>query len=363
MRTKPRQTLAPGVYRDHKSIEIRATSNGETLVKRLPPDTTAEEAIRERAYLVQEVQEQHPRPERHTLAFDVPVYLNLQRHLVNHRTLTSIMAAWVRLLGTVPRHRITRAQILECRNVWLENGRSPKTVNDRVAALRHLYHLLDGKRAVTPCDDIAKLPVARTPIRRVSDALILKVDAALQRREQDPTKAFDGAKTRARFRVLVSTGRRPSEVMRAEKTDVDLKNRVWVVRDGKGGWSPGIYLNHDMLAAWKLFIKANAWGPYNHGNFGRVIRKAGWPANVKPYQARHTTWITAAERGADLADIQIGAGHKDLKTTRLHYTGVRHSRMQKLSEGLDGRFKKFPSVGARVGAAKHTRHSARTRAR
>jgi integrase len=116
-----------------------------------------------------------------------------------------------------------------------------------------------------------------------------------------------------------------------------------VVRDGKGGWSPGIYLNDDMLAAWRLFAAANAWGYYNVSSFAVAIRNAGWPAHIRPYQARHTTWITAVERGADMADVQVGAGHKSLATTRI-YTGVRASRMQGLSETLEGRFAGWPDV-------------------
>jgi len=39
---------------------------------------------------------------------------------------------------------------------------------------------------------------------------------------------------------------------------VNLEARVWVPRDAKGGYSPGVYLNDDMLAAWTLFIEARA---------------------------------------------------------------------------------------------------------
>jgi len=78
-----------------------------------------------------------------------------------------------------------------------------------VATLRHLYHTLDGKTAKTPCDWVTPLPVPRAPIVRVSDELILAVDRKLQERERDPRKRFDGAKTRARFRVFVATDKRP----------------------------------------------------------------------------------------------------------------------------------------------------------
>jgi len=341
-----RLTLARGIYRDGATVEVRVTQAGHTARRYLPGDTTLAEAKAARAALAQSLP---PRPARHTLAADAPRYLALQTHLVSYKSRRAMIGHWVRRYGLRPRHRITPQDVLAARVDWLQAGHAPKTINHRVAALRHLYVTLDGARSPTPCDDLPPLPVPRTPIQRVSDETILAVDQALQSRELHGTsgRKLDGAKTRARFRVLVTTGRRPSEVMRAEASDVDLEQRVWVVRDGKGGWSPGLYLNEDMLAAWRLFVDAHAWGRYSTSAFANTIRAAGWPADVRPYQARHTTWITAVERGADMADVQVGAGHTSLATTR-QYTGVRASRMQGLSERLDGRFGGF-RVGANSG--------------
>lgn len=344
-----RKTLAKGIYVDGKQIEIRVTVNGHPTSDYLPLDTTLSEAIAARRRLAARAQTAHPTPARGTLASDIPKYLRLQRHLASYKNRRAILNHWAALYGTRPRHRITTHDVLEARVTWLEAAISPKSINHRVDVLRHLYTTLDGKSESTPCDDISKLPVPRTPIQRVSDETILKVDQELQRREvlrPNGGRKFDGAKTRARFRVLVSTGRRPSELMRAEPSDVNLEQRVWVVRDGKGGWSPGLYLNDDMLAAWQLFIDAKAWGKYNTSSFVETIRHAGWPEGIRPYQARHSTWIMAVERGADMADVQMGAGHKSLSTTR-QYTGVRESRMQKLSERLNGRFGGFPVVQVR----------------
>lgn len=338
-RTQDRETLAPGVYRDHGCIEIRATSNGQTLIERLPGDTAPEEAIRLRAKLKAKAKTLHKRPKAHTFAADVPRYLELQAHLASADNLRSTMNRWISRIGPKGRTRVTPDDIRHARNAWLAEGLAPASINNMVGALRTLYRVLDGPRTETPADGIKPLPVPRKPIHSVSDALVMAIDAELQRREQ---RYGFAAKTRARFRVLVSTGKRPSELMRAQPADVDLERRIWLVRDGKGGWSPGCYLNDDMLAAWRLFIAADAFGRFNHGNFARVLRAAGWPTEVRVYNARHGTWIAAVERGADMADVQQGAGHKNLRTTVAHYTGVRESRMQRLSERLEGRFGGFP---------------------
>lgn len=347
-RSGPRLTVDRGIYRDgpEGAYEIKVIVGGQTYYQRLPPDSTLDELQFARDTLKLQGKKETPRTQSGTLAADAKTYLRLVAHLASVDDREDHLDRWIARLGHVPRHRLTTADVLAARNAWLAEipPLSPKTINNIVGTLRNLYHRLDGKRATTPCDDVPDLPVPKTMIQRVSDALILAVDATLQARERNPRCHFDGAKTRARFRVFVSTGKRPCEIMRAQPEDVDLTARVWVPRDAKGGYCPGVYLNDDMLAAWRLFVQADAWGTYNHGNFGRVIRKAGWPKTIRPYQARHTTWITASERGVDLSDIQTGAGHKDLKTTRRSYVPILNSRLQRMSEMLDGRFKGWSSV-------------------
>ncbi len=349
--------LSTGIYADSGGIEIKVTSGGATYYDRLPLDSTPEERKTARDALIAKGKTETPRAQRGTLRADTPKYLKLIAALVSVRNRRAHLRHWCDRIGDLPRHRITSRHILEARAAWQAENVAPRTINHRVETLRHLYHLLDGRREKTPCDDVSALPIPKTPIQHIDARTILRVDAELQRRENGE---WFSAKTRARFRVLVSTGRRPSEIMRAKPGDVDLTRRVWSVRDGKGGWSPGIYLNDDMLAAWQLFVETNAWGHYNTGAFAVTIRKCGWPEGVRPYNARHSTWIEASERGADLADIAAGAGHSDTRMTRRHYVPVLNSRMQKLGELLEGRFSGFPVVPKR-GTSKTDRKRSRKR--
>lgn len=339
-----RTTISKGVYRDGDAgpYEVRVVVGGVVYSERMPADSTKPELKAKRADLEATGRTETPRAERGTLRASVPAYLRLTAHLASVDDLADHLHAWCKELGDVQRHRITERDVLEVRNLWIAAGRAPKTVNNRVGTLRNLYRRLDGKKAKSPCDDVDPLHVPKTPIQRVSDALILAVDAELQRHEQKGW--LRNAQTRARYRVFVSTGKRPVEIMRAQPMDVDLQARVWVPRDAKGGFCPGCYLNDDQLAAWRLFIEADAWGPYNHGNFGRVLRSCGWPTNVRPYQARHTMWITATERGTPLEDVSTGAGHRDMGLTRRFYTGILNGPLQWMSERMEGRFSGWPVV-------------------
>ncbi len=334
-----RTKVAPGIYdagaQWHATVHVRGAGFRE---KRFPIGTPIEdvEAWRQRTRVqLLGTAERGSLPG--TFRRDAQRYLrDFTAHLASALDRKYEIQRWIDLFKDVPRGMIKPADVARARAQWLREGKSPKTINNRVDALRHLYHCLDGKKAWTPCDDLDRLHVHKTPMRYVDDATILAVDQKLQQLET--TGKIVGAKTRARYRVLVATGRRPSEIMRTERGDLDLERRIWIPRDGKGGFSPGIYLNDDMLPAWELFIAANAWGHYDTHEHAKKLRLAGWPKDVPPYNARHTVGITLSEKGIDLDDIAPMMGHKRRETTRKHYVPVRNSRMQKASEALDGRF-------------------------
>jgi integrase len=290
------------------------------------------------------MRKRHPQPERQaargTLAKDAERYYPLIRHLADWVSRRSEIRAWLPLIGPKFRHLVTRDDVLRARGAWLhpDKGRAatPKTVNNRVSALRDLYRKLDGDDAPTPCDGVKPLSTVKSP-PEVPDAAIVEQVAAKLAAQTGSPKHPHAAADRGRLMVLATTGKRPCELERATPADVNLHRRVWLVRDAKGGWSPGVYLNDEMIAAWQAFIDANAWGPFPE-HFPRRLRLAGWPVGLRPYNLRHATWIEASERGADLADIQAGAGHRSMTTTRRHYVPVLNSRMQRLSESLTGRF-------------------------
>jgi integrase len=337
---------------------IRATVKvaGYQREKRFVPGTPARVRTAWKIAMRAKLQKAHPQPERKSptgsLGRDAETYYPQITYLVDWRARRSEIRAWIAELGTMPRHTITRADVLRVRGIWLENGVKPKTCNSRVSALRHLCHLLDGDDAATPCDGVKPLPVHKSPPRVITPADVNAVLARLETNAQQPCVRFDGAKTRARLMVLASTGKRPSEVMRAQPGDVDLRRRVWIARDGKGGFSPGVFLNDDMTAAWEAFIEADAWGTFNTGSFARTLRAAGWPADVRPYNLRHSIGIALSEMGADLADIQQHMGHRRMETTRRHYVPVLGTRMEAMSRELDGRFGWGPASRPASGSTK-----------
>lgn len=328
-----RRRVGKGIYRDgyglQAVVKVGTGDGARQRWKRFPPDT-------DHATIKAWQDEQRPElrravvaPERPTgtLAEDAPGYLSQIAQIGSIKSRTCEVDAWTELCGDLSRSEITAEHIRKARVQWAAAGYAPKTINNRCQTLRHLYHVLDGKHAPSPVDDVDHLPVPETVKVMVPAATFRKVAGNLV----DP-------KTRARFMVIASTGCRPSELKRAEPADVDLRRKVWTVRTGKGGKMRGLYLNADMVAALKAFVAAAAWGTFDASDYAKALYGAGWPRDVRPYQARHSVAIEAGERGVDLGDLSPFMGHSNVQTTRDSYQGVLASRQRKVSDALAGRF-------------------------
>jgi integrase len=186
-----------------------------------------------------------------------------------------------------------------------------------------------------------KLPALKIPKTRPKgvpggDTLIATVAARLAHQERIG-RLRDG-KTRARFLVLATCGKRPCQLMRTDPADVDFATRIWDVVPAKNSDGGPLYLNDEMLAAWTAIAQAAAWGPYDSRSFSKTLQRNGWPKGVRPYRLRHQTLQTMSKKGVELGDIQQAAGHDSPDTTRRHYVPHELARSKAASETIDQRF-------------------------
>jgi integrase len=332
-----RERIEENIYRDAYGIAVKLRVGLVPAEKRFVDDAAGlAQARKWRDKMRVKLREQQPTTKRGTLAADAERYYKLTKHLASWRERRAEIRRWVERYGSWPRSKITKQQILETRIAWLSKGIAPKTVNNRVASLAHLYRLLDGDKAGTPCDEVTALEVPETPAQAVDPAIVRAVYAQLL--EHERRGLLRDAKTRARFMIYAAAGVRPSEIMRAQPDDVDLVARTWRVRTGKGGYRPGgLYLGDDLLAAWTTFIEAKAWGTFRESSFVRVLRHCGWPEGVRPYRMRHSVGIALSEGGADLGDTGAWLGHSRTETTREHYVPILSGRMRAAGELLGQR--------------------------
>jgi integrase len=333
------------VSRDKYGYEVQIRRAGRLFSTRHPLGTSEAALRRAVGDLLDRIGEDRTVGEPGTFARDVVRYCDLAQHLSEISAQRAHLRAALDHIGRLSRRQVTRDHILKMRAAWLRDGAKPKTVNNRLSALRALWHLLDGPEAATPMDRLLPLKSHRTPPAYVSPATIVAVERTLA--EHERRGWLRDAKTRARFRVLATTGVRPSELMRAEPSDVQIEQRVWQVRDGKGGYRPvGVPLTPAAVEAWQLFVQADAWGPFDTYNFGCVLRTAGWPAHVRPYALRHSLGMALSEAGVDLADISLILGHTRVQTTRTHYVGPLYTRMVQAMRQIEQQVAWVPTEGS-----------------
>lgn len=330
-----RHRVAVGIHRDQYGYDVRVKAKGAPRTKRFPlsaeiPAMQIWQA-RTRAELLDRAADATAPSIRGTLAEAAPRYLKQIAGRVSFKADRSHLTAWVTLYGTLALSRITTEHVNLAIAAWQTEGVADKTILHRGRVLRELYQTLHGKAARHPLLE-AKLPKTPQPHPvEVPIATIRKVGKKLEA-AHDP-QAY------ARYQVLVTTGQRAGQVMAAKPADVSLSKKTWLVRSAKNEPAHVVYLNPDMIAAWRLFIVANAWGWYDTSKHAKLLRACGWPAGIRPYNARHSLAFAALAAGADLGDVQGLLGHTQIETTRRYYGPLQVARQKRVSAALTGRFR------------------------
>jgi integrase len=348
--------VTTNVYADLSGISIKVQVRGARRELRFPPGTDLATLQKNRDQLRADLHDEAPlQSERGTLAADAVRYLRLTAGKPGSKAVRSHVQAWVDRLGNKHRSRITPDDVRLALAAWRTSGvyrsgcnlpratvgrpASETTLQRRWQTLRDLYRVLDGSRTRTPCDDVPQPKCSKPTPVGVPAEQIQRVIVTLARRAQHTAPNSLERKDHARFLMLVTTGQRPVQVMRAQGEDFDLAGLTWMVRAAKGGPSHAIPLNAEMYGAVRLFLASEALGLYDTTRFARILRANGWPAGVRPYNARHSLAIDALAQGADLGDIQALLGHTSIETTRRAYAPVLLARQRAVSQRLEGRLR------------------------
>lgn len=347
MRGARAKAVAAGIYPDRLGFEARVTVKGTTHSKRFPPQHPLElmQAWQadERAYLLRcHTDDARGTIARGTLAGDVQHYLKRRKGRKGYKSDRSHLKAWTDAYGTWERHRLTPHLCEVVIGQWRAKGRAEKTIRHRVRVLRELWHALDGAHARTPVDGL-KLPTLPRPNPQgispdVIRAVALSLARGLTIQQRCGPKRTLATVTRAttkiglaRFLVRALTGQRADQIMRALPRDVDLDARIWWVRPAKGGHQVPLPLNDEQLAAWRVFIEADAWGQWDWRAFAKLLRRHGWPKDIPPKNLRHSFAIDHLRAGTDLGDLQGLLGHSNIQTTRTFYAPVLLSRLEAIT--------------------------------
>lgn len=130
---------------------------------------------------------------------------------------------------------------------------------------------------------------------------------------------------RATFYLLWQGGLRLGEVEKLRLEDIDIPQKRFTVRNGKGFKDRTIYLTETSLLAVRgeghsdhVFLYRNA--PFKKDMLRDQLKYAGQRVGVKvyPHRLRHTCATQLLNAGCRITSIQAFLGHKKLNTTMIY---------------------------------------------
>lgn len=195
-------------------------------------------------------------------------------------------------------------------------GRAQATIRSRWIALRNFYGWATDEGEVD-ANPVAKVVVAKP--NPPAPSVLTEADLAALLKVCEGTD-FAARRDTAIIRVLLATGLRVSELVALEVADLDLRNRVASVRDGKGGRARIVKYDAATAAALDRYKRARArhrfaglaalWighrGPMTRKGLGPLLARRAAEAgigHVHPHQLRHTwadRWLAAGGTEGDL---------------------------------------------------------------
>ncbi len=226
---------------------------------------------------------------------------------------------------------------------------SPASVARMLVSLRALYKFLAGEGYVE-IDPTAKVGSPKRP-RAIPKAITVEdVDALLGL----PGDDILGRRDRAILETLYGTGVRISELVALDVDDVDIDERVVLVRLGKGSKSRRVPMGRaaaravgDYLAVARPELAKKAKQAVSRGALflnargGRLSRQGCWKVlkgyarmagleeEVSPHTLRHSFATHMLDGGADIRVVQELLGHASLATTQV-YTMVSDRRLREV---------------------------------
>ncbi len=258
--------------------------------------------------------------------------------------------------------------VLRWRTKMVDSKLSPATIGRRLAAVRSMVRMGRMLGLVGWSIEVADPKVQRYRDTRgpgLSGWKAMKVtaeamaDGGLSLRNVHP---HQGARDLALVHLMRGLALRRSSVIRLDRADVELDGddpAVMVHEKGKHdkvrrSLSEGPAAS---LRAW-IALRGDWPGPLFHrldraagshqpgelarldgSSVWRIVRalghRAGLVRHVRPHGLRHEAITAAIEKGAQLPDVQVFAGHADPRTTMLYYDRTRNAAGQ-VAKLIDG---------------------------
>ncbi len=222
-----------------------------------------------------------------------------------------------------------------------ENHLTARTIGRKLSSLRSFFKFLvkDGLIKINPAEAIVS-PKQEKPLPKfLTEAEVVRLIEAPKR------DTLKGARDRAIFETLYSTGMRISELVGLRQDDMDfIAGTVKVL--GKGKKERLLPVGDRALKAVRDYLKIrksdsphvflNKNGkPLGARGIRKVldayIRAISLKEHVSPHTFRHSFATHLLDRGADLRSVQELLGHANLSTTQI-YTHLTTEKLKAVYE-------------------------------
>lgn len=236
------------------------------------------------------------------------------------------------------------------------SGLEGATRRNRWVAMRSLYNWLvaEDEVAVNPTAQVT-IPKANTkPVRVLDDEDLRRLFASLAAvpRVAAPNERFRARRDLAILRLMVATGLRLSEAVNLRVDDIDLTNRLVVVRRGKGGKARVTRMDPVTARAVDRYLRArarhhsaslaNLWlgakGPFGVEGVSDMVMtrcaEAGL-GHVHPHMLRHTWAHRFLAHGGQEGDLARLGGWDSLEVMRRYGRSVAVERALDAYDSID----------------------------
>ncbi|MBI1757382.1 MAG: tyrosine recombinase XerC [Fimbriimonas ginsengisoli] len=218
-------------------------------------------------------------------------------------------------------------------------GSTPQTRARKLSSVRSFVrYLRRGGLLDTDPAELLEAPIRR---RRLPKSLSQAQTGELL---DQPDKGRTPLRDRAMLELLYGAGLRAAELVGANLSDIDLKERSLRVR-GKGSKERLALFGETCRAALLDYIEGERVAPragdpvFTNPKGGRLSARSlqsaikrwclgsGLPPEVSPHTLRHSFATHLLDNGADLKSVQQLLGHESLETTQI-YTHVSVERLR-----------------------------------
>ena len=264
---------------------------------------------------------------------------------------------WVNdLFGDVNLNEISPIHIEKLKSQKLKEGVTKTTVNHYLKTLRRMFNV-----AIT-WGYADKNPVKGIKFYSEKDA---KRDRVLTEKEEDRLLEAASDGLRPILIVALNTGMRKGEILRLMWQDVDLENRIILVREIKSGKPRTLPINSRLLDELMRLKERNLNSEclFTNSKTGEQLKsvrrrfddalQAAKIENFRFHDLRRTFGSRLALAGVDLNRIKELLGHASIKTTEIYL----HAELKDIREAVEVLCQNQPKSGKKRGNLLHIRYT------